>query len=376
VSGSVASAGLDPATTVPDSMTAWRIAEFGGPEVLQPYDVPVPEPVEDQVLVAVSYCGVCRHDLLTRSGAFPSIPRPMTLGHQVSGVVVAAGPSARTRVGERVISTIFMGCGRCAACREGNQAGCLEDRALFMGDDFDGGYAPYVCVPERAMTRVPGDVALREAAVVSCTLGTAYHALRSRAEVGPGQSVVVTGASGGIGQHTIPLARLLGARVIAVTTRAEQADGLRERGADEVLVSPELRFARDVKRLTGGIGADAVIEIVGSRTLPQSLHAVRTGGRVVVLGNVDAGVAEVRPAHLIMKEIALLGTKSCTDAELAEVFALVGNGEVETDIEQVRPLADVAEVHREMESGAVHGRVVLEVSGWDPSQAHPHGGNA
>jgi D-arabinose 1-dehydrogenase-like Zn-dependent alcohol dehydrogenase len=299
----------------------------------------------------------------------------MTLGHQVSGVVVAAGADASTPVGTRVLSTIFLGCGDCVACRNGNQAGCLDGRALFMGDDIDGGYAPYLCVPERAMTQVPDAVPLQIAAVVSCTLGTAYHALTARAGISAGQSVVITGASGGIGQHAVPLAHILGARVIAITSRADQVQALLQRGADEVVVAPDRAFARRVKELTDGVGADAVIEIVGAPTLGQSLHAVRTGGRVVVLGNVEGGVAEIRPAHLIMKEIALLGTKSCTDSELSEVFAMVASGAVDTDIAEIRPLDEVVGVHEVMESRSGHGRVVLSVSGRDPLHPTPAGGN-
>jgi D-arabinose 1-dehydrogenase-like Zn-dependent alcohol dehydrogenase len=355
--------------TPPDTMSAWRIAGFGGPDVLAKHQARVPVPTADEVLVEVSYCGVCRHDLLTRAGAFPKIPLPMTLGHQVSGVVVATGPDAIDRLGERVISSIFVGCGRCPACQSGNQAGCLTGRALFMGDDIDGGYAEYVCAPGRAFVTVPDAVPLKVAAVVSCTLGTAYHALRSRAELRAGQTVVITGASGGIGLHAVPLARMLDARVIAVTSRPEQVTVLTEHGADEVIVAPDLAFARQVKELTDGVGADAVIEVVGAPTLGQSLHAVRTGGRVVVLGNVEGGLAEVRPAHLIMKEIALLGTKSCTDAELVEVFDLVACGQVDVNITDLRPLDDAPAVHAAMESRSGNGRTVLAVSGRDPVAA-------
>ncbi|WP_213453195.1 alcohol dehydrogenase catalytic domain-containing protein [Rhizomonospora bruguierae] len=350
----------------PDSaktMGAWRIRGFGGPEVLSWERVPVPAPGPDEVLVRVAYCGVCRHDLLTRAGAFPKIPLPMTLGHQVSGVVVDRGERARFEVGARVLSLIFMGCGGCAACERGNQAGCLSGRALFMGDDFDGGYAEYLCVPDRAMTRIPDGIPLDLAAVTSCTLGTAYHALKARAALTAGESVVITGASGGIGLHALSVARLLGARSIAVTSREGQARVLVEHGADEVIVAPDLRFARRVKELTGGVGADAVIEIVGAATMPESLHAVRTGGRVVVLGNVDGRPSEVRPAHLIMKEMSLIGTKSCTEAELAEVFALVAAGRLTLDITGTRPLSAAADIHREMEERSVSGRIVMRVHG-------------
>lgn len=348
---------------LPDTMTAWRIDRFGDAGVLRRHQVPVPVPTGDEILVRVAYCGVCRHDLLTRSGAFPNVPLPLTLGHQVSGTVVAAGPDAGFEIGARVTSTIFMGCGECAACTSGNQAACRHGRATFMGDDFDGGYAEYVRTPTRAFLRVPDNLSLLVAAVVNCTLGTAYHAAHARGAVGPGDDVVITGASGGVGLHAIAVVKHAGARVIAITSRPEQASVLRKHGADEVIADPDLRFARRVKELTGGIGADVVLEVAGDPTLAQSLHAVRTGGRVVLIGNVSGRPSEVRIAHLVMKEISLLGAKSCTSSELAEVMRLVGAGELPVDISRVIPLDEVREAHIDMEKKRTNGRIVLSVAG-------------
>jgi D-arabinose 1-dehydrogenase-like Zn-dependent alcohol dehydrogenase len=288
---------------------------------------------------------------------------PLTLGHQVSGVVVAVGPAATLSVGDRVMSTIFMGCGRCDACLAGNQAVCQEGRAEFMGDDFDGGYAEYIRTPSRAFILVPEELTLDVAAVVNCTLGTAYHAAHARGAVAAGQTVVITGASGGIGLHAISVVAHAGARVIAITTRASQEDLLREQGADEVIVAPDLQFARRVKELTDGTGADLVLEIAGDPTLAQSLHAVRTGGRVVVVGNVSGKPSEVRIAHLVMKEISLLGTKSCSNDELAEVMRLVAAGELSVEITRVVPLREVVSAHIDMEAQRTSGRIVLEIAG-------------
>lgn len=344
-------------------MHAWRIDGFGGPDALQRRREDVPRPSGDEVLVRVAYCGVCRHDLLTRSGAFPKVPLPLVLGHQVSGTVAAAGPDAELRTGDRVMSLIFMGCGCCDACAAGNQALCHTKRAGFMGDDFDGGYAEYLCAPGRAFLRVPEALSLQSAAVVNCTLGTAYHAAHTRGQIAPGDTVVVTGASGGIGLHALSVLRQAKARIVAITSRPEQEELLRRHGADEVIAEPELQFARRVKELTAGLGADLVLEVVGDPTLEQSLHAVRSGGRVVAIGNVDGRPSQVRIAHLVLKEIALLGTKSCSVAELTEVMRLVAEGELELENSTVLPLEEVRRAHELVESRAVQGRIVLEVGG-------------
>jgi acryloyl-coenzyme A reductase len=266
------------------------------------------------------------------------------------------------------MSLIFMGCGRCEACASGNQAVCRTGRAEFMGDDFDGGYADYIRTPSRAFMRVPDDITLEVAAMVNCTLGTAYHAAHARGAVSAGETVVVTGASGGIGLHTLSVLRAAGARIVAITSRESQTDVLREHGADIVIADPELQFARRVKEATQGVGADLVIDVVGSRTLQQSIHSVRAGGRVVVVGNVDGQPIQVRPAHLILKEIALLGTKSCSEQELTEVLRLVADGTLSVEIDQIVPLDAVARVHVDMEAQTTQGRTLVEVGG----RGHPH----
>ena len=358
---------LDAATGNGDagrSMRAVTMTRFGGPEVLECRRVPVPGVAADEVLIRIAFCGVCRHDLLTRQGAFPRARIPVILGHQVSGTVAAVGRSVRAFApGDRVMTTIFLGCGACDRCRSGNASLCERQRPDFLGEDVDGGYAEFVARRVDGVVAVPGGVSLAQAAIVVCTLGTAWHALRGRARLEPGEVVAITGASGGVGSHAVQVAAVLGARVVAITSSTAKADALRRLGAAEVVVAPGSRFAHEVKAFTRGLGADVVLEIVGAKTLTESLHAVRAGGRVVVVGNVDGAAAELRPAHLILKEVALLGTKSCTAAELAEVMERVADGRLRAEVEAELPLEDAVELHRSMERGEGQGRSVLAVAG-------------
>jgi D-arabinose 1-dehydrogenase-like Zn-dependent alcohol dehydrogenase len=344
-------------------MTAYRIDGFGGPEVLSARQVSVPAPRPHQVLVEVAYCGVCRHDLLTRAGAFPRARLPVTLGHQVSGHVVALGEGASGfSVGDRVMTMIYSGCGTCEQCRAGTEALCTGQTPAFLGEDHDGGYAEYVAVSASTVIALPDGVDLVDAAITTCTLGTAYHALLGRGALQPSQVVAVTGASGGVGLHAIEIARRVGALVVAVVSTEAGARRATAMGADEVIVSSERRFARELRQRLGR-QADLVLEIVGAPTLRESLHAVRPGGRVVVLGNVEGKEVSIPPAYLILKEISLVGTKSCSVPEMHELLRLLGRGELRADVDEVVPLADVADVHRRMESGDSGGRIVLSVKG-------------
>jgi len=346
-------------------MRAIELPEFGGPEVLRAVERPIPEPGPNDVQIAVAFCGVCRHDLLTRAGAFPNVLLPVILGHQVSGVISAAGTAvAEPAIGDRVMTMIYTGCGRCTTCVSGDQGGCLNMRPRFLGEDFDGGYADFVTVRADTVVPIPDQLPLASAAAVICTLGTAYHAIVTRARVKPEETVVITGASGGVGIHAVQVARRAGAQVIAVTSRAEAAKDLRSLGASHVVVAPDRRFAAQVKELTQGRGADSVIDVTGADTLNASIHAVRPGGVVVVLGNVAGQPATIWPAHLILKEISLMGTKSCTLPEVREVTAAIVAGELSVEISDRVPLEDAPTLHRAMESGAGQsGRVVLEVGG-------------
>lgn len=347
---------------VPERMKALQIKSFGGPEVLESVEVDVPEISSRDLLIEVAFCGICRHDLLTRGGAFPGIALPVIPGHQVSGYVAAVGDEVDDfSVGQRVMTTIYTGCGRCANCAAGNQALCQNERPVFLGEDTDGGYAEYVKVRHDVALPVPEEMSLQKAAVLTCTLGTAYHAVVTQAGTVAGETVLITGASGGVGLHAIKVAKHLGARVIAISSSPAKRPLLEAVGADEVLVSADLDFRRDVKSLTEGKGAHAAIEIVGAATLNESIRSVRNGGRIVIVGNVEGKPVEIRPAHFILKEISLIGTKSCTLPELETALSLVAGGEIDLELRESLSLEKGAEAHRVMEQENLQGRLVLEV---------------
>ena len=345
------------------SMTAVRLTEFGGPDVLHVDTVPVPDPEPGWIRIRVGFCGVCRHDLLTRAGKFPRAISPLTLGHQVSGTVDSVGDGvADFAAGDRVMSMIFSGCGTCPNCDSGNQSLCTETTPKFLGEDLDGGYAEFVTIPASTAVHVPSGVSLAAAAIVTCTLGTAWHALVTRGRLTAGQTVVITGASGGVGMHAVQIAAAHGATVVAVTSSERGAETARSAGAHHVIVSAERRFARTLTE-TVGAKADLVLEVVGAPTLRESLHAVRPGGTVVVVGNVEGAEVAIPPAYLILKEIALVGTKSCTRDELGALLAEVAAGSLTADVTDIIDFTRAREVHEQMESGNAMGRTVLQVAG-------------
>jgi len=341
-------------------MQAIVLQGFGGPEQFSAARLPDPVPGVGEVLVRLRACGVCYHDVMARQGHFPRTALPGVIGHEMAGEIAALGPgcSSTLGVGARVAILMKDHCGHCAQCIRARDHLCGSSAGLY-GEAVPGGYAEYVAVAERALVAIPDGVSFEQAAVVPCALGTAYHGLQKVAAVRPGEAVLVTGASGGVGIHAVQVARMLGARTIAVTTSAAKRDFLVEHGNDDVIVSPDLDFAAEARWLTGGTGVDVVFNIVGQMAWAAALKGMAVGARHVFIGNLNAAPVSLRPAHAILKEMAFLGTDGVTRAEVQTLLGLVRLGRLRPVVGGTLALADAAKAHRMMESREACGRLVL-----------------
>jgi D-arabinose 1-dehydrogenase-like Zn-dependent alcohol dehydrogenase len=340
-------------------MQAVVLEQFGAASRLAVHTVPDPRPGPGEVLLRVHACGVCYHDVINRRGSLPRTSVPAILGHEVAGTVVEVGEGVTGwRVGDRAATLQRMSCGECASCRAGRPSLCRRD-ARFFGEELAGGYASLMAAPVTGIARIPDGMPWEVAATVCCTAGTAVHVVRTRGRIGVGENVLVTGASGGVGLQTVQLARLHGARVLAVTSSEAKVPALREAGANEVIVAPALQFAPEVRRLTGGEGVQVAIEIVGSATFAQTLKAMAPGGRVVVVGNLESGTIDLNPGLLIVKELEILGAYATTQIELETALRLVHEGLLAPFVTEVLPLCAAAEAHHRLENREVAGRLVL-----------------
>jgi acryloyl-coenzyme A reductase len=340
-------------------MQAVVLHQFGSATQLQLQSVADPSPGPGELLLRVRACGVCYHDVLNRRGSLPRTSVPAILGHEVAGEVVEVGPGVRGwAVGDRAATLQRMSCGACPACESGRTSLCKRD-ARFFGEELQGGYASLMVAPVGGIGRVPDGMPWAVAATVCCTAGTAVHVIRTRGRVRRGETVLITGASGGVGLQAVQLARLDGARVIAVTSNPAKLDALYNAGAHEVVVAPDLAFAAGVRRLTGGEGVQVAIEIVGSATFSQTLKAMAAGGRVVVVGNLEGGTIDLNPGLVIVKELEILGAYATTQRELETALALTAAGKLSPFVTEVLPLGDAAKAHVRLENRSVAGRLVL-----------------
>ena len=313
---------------------------------------PAPSPARDEVVVAVEACGVCHRDCIDRAGRFAFVQVPITPGHEAVGRVVAVGPDVRAwRIGDRVASMHRDHCGDCPACARGETSLC-ERAAAVLGLLVDGGYASWLRAPERGFYRVPDDVPAPLAAVLHCTFGTAYRGLVRAAGLAAGMRALVTGAAGGVGAAAVQVAARLGATVVAVVRRPEQAGAVEALGAHEVVVDAEGRFHKRVRAV------DVAIDGVGAPTFNPALRALRLGGTVVAVGNVVDARADVNLGYVITRALRIVGSSGATPADLGEVLALHAARPLTMPITTM-PLADADRAQRALVAGGVHGRIVL-----------------
>jgi acryloyl-coenzyme A reductase len=336
-------------------MRAVLLREIGPPENLRLEDLPDPAPGPGQVLVRVRAAGVCYRDVVDRRGGFPLMKRPVVPGHEFAGEVAAVGERVeRFAPGDRVVNLHRAPCGQCDMCRSGNEPRCPH-APLAFGLTADGAYAEYIAAPEGCLVSLPASIPFERGCFLACTAAVALRGLETRGRLRAGETVLVTGASGGVGLHGLQVARALGARTVAVTSSADKAALLRDSGADEVLVAPDLAFHRQARAL----GIDLVLDCVGVPTLNSSMRSVKPLGRIVVAGNVTPERAEVNPGWVILNEVTLTGSSGCTRRDLERVLAWVEEGAVRPVLAEVLSLERAADAHRRLEERGVVGRLVL-----------------
>jgi NADPH:quinone reductase-like Zn-dependent oxidoreductase len=340
-------------------MKAIVFHQHGGPEVLQHTDAPDPKISATDVLVRVRACALNHLDLWVRRG-LPGIeiPLPHIPGSDVAGEVAAVGDLVkRVKPGDRVLLAPGVSCGQCAECLGGADNLCRSYTNL--GYMIDGGCAELVRAPEANAIPIPGDLSFEEAAAVPLVFLTAWHMLVTRAQLRPGEEVLVLGAGSGVGSAGIQIAKLAGARVIATSSGAAKTARARELGADEVIDYSHQDILTEVRRITAKRGVDVVFEHVGKATWESSLLALAKNGRLVTCGATTGYDVKVDLRYLFSRHLSLLGSYMGSKAELHAVLKLIGQRRLRAVIDRVMPLAECAQAHALMEKREQFGKIVL-----------------
>lgn len=335
--------------------------------------VEVPSPGVDEVLLRVEAVGVCHRDIIDRNGGNRFLMAPITLGHEVAGTVEALGrdsamnttAESEWEVGARVVMLHRASCGHCAFCRENrgeNSARCMELPFYVYGITHDGGYQQYLCVHRRSLVRLPDEISFSSGCFLYCTAAVARRALCHHGRARESMTVLITGATGGVGVHAVQLARSISCTVIATTSSAANVHALLDLGAHHVIVIERGKsFQKRVLDLAAG-GVDIALELVGEPTFNSSLRCLKPTGRIVVVGNISTTSVKLNLGLIILNELHVSGSSSASGEDLQHVFDMVIQGMMKPLKALELPLCkrNVLEAHRMLSSkSAPLGRVVL-----------------
>jgi NADPH:quinone reductase-like Zn-dependent oxidoreductase len=340
-------------------MKAAIFRKHGTPEVLEYADVAEPQIRANEVLVEVKACALNHLDIWVRNG-LPGIdiPLPHILGNDVSGVVRDVGELVTwVKPGDEVMVQPGVSCGHCEACLSGKDNFCREYDII--GYRRDGGYAELVAVPGGNVIPKPRQLSWEEAAALPLVTVTAWHMLVTRANVQPGENVLVHAAGSGVGSVAIQIAKLRGARVITTASTDEKLAHARELGADETINYTRDDWPKEVRRLTDRKGVDVVVEHTGAVTWPGSISSLKNNGRLVTCGATSGFDARTDLRQVFYRNLSLLGSFMGSKAELLEAMKFVEEGKIRGVVDRVLPLSEARQAHELIENRAQFGKVVL-----------------
>jgi len=323
--------------------------------------MPLPEVGPTEVLVRVRAVALNHLDLWIRRG----LPRlrltfPHIAGADVAGVVERVGGAVRSvRAGQEVVLAPGISCGVCPACLAGEDNLCAQ--YAILGEHRPGGLAEYVAVPEANVMPKPPGLTFEEAAAVPLVFLTAWNMLVTHGRTGFGDTVLLWGAGSGVGSAGIQIAKLCGARVIAVAGAGWKLEKARGLGADEGINHREQDVLEEVRRLTGRRGVEVVFDHVGAATWDTSLKALARGGRLVTCGATSGAEAVTDLRYIYSRRLAIHGTWMGAKRELHQVMRLVEQGRLRPVVHQVFPLAQAGRALGVMERSEHFGKLVLTV---------------
>ena len=318
-------------------MKATRVHEFGEPEVLQFEEIPDPVPEDNQVLVAVHAVGVNPVETYVRAGIHARRPAlPYTPGADAAGVIEAVG---------RGVSTFAVG-----------------DRVYTAGT-LSGTYAEKCLCADSQVYPLPEGISFAEGAALGIPYGTAYRALFHRAKAQPGETVLIHGASGGVGIAAMQFALAAGIRVIGTAGNDAGMELLAKQGAHEIFNHHESNHLARILEATGGQGVNIILEMLADVNLGDDLGALARFGRVVIIGSRSS--VEITPRELMMRDADVLGmtmmnlSREDRDSIHAAIHAGLKNGSLHPVVSKEMPLADAVQAHHDVIESSTHGKIVL-----------------
>ncbi len=295
-------------------------------------EVETPKIESHEILVKIAACGVCNTDMHYIDHGVPTFKKPpLILGHEPSGIVEEAGAGVKNfKVGDRVLIPPVFSCGYCANCRLGRENICFN--MVMLGNHIDGAFAEYTKVPAKDCQHLPEELPLEESSIIADAISTPYHAVKNRAQVRPGDSVVVFGC-GGVGINVVQVASAAGASVIAVDRVDYKLDMAKKLGAQHTINASDKEdkvLLKEIRTLTGG-GADIAIEAIGNpKTIELASAAVKAGGLHCQIGYTRHSVP-MNAGRLMFREIEIKGSLGCRPVDYPNIIEMVKTGKIQLE---------------------------------------------
>ncbi len=340
-------------------MKAVQFSDHGDRDVIEYGDYEDVEPGRDEVRVEMRAGALNHLDIWTRRG-LPGInlEMPHIPGSDGAGVVESTGNGvSRFEPGDRVAVSAGVSCGECEFCRDGDLTLCVNYHII--GEHVRGVHSEYAVVPAENLVAVPEHVDWETAAAAPLVFQTAWRMLIDRGELEAGESVLVLGASGGVGHAAVQIADYAGAEVYATASSDEKLEYAREIGADHVINYEEENFAAEIRERTGNRGVDMVVDHVGATTWQNSLKSLAKGGRVVTCGATTGPTPETNINRIFWNQLQVIGSTMATPGQVDDVLELVWDGTFEPRIREVFPMSETADAHRLLEEREGFGKVVV-----------------
>jgi 2-desacetyl-2-hydroxyethyl bacteriochlorophyllide A dehydrogenase len=355
-------------------MKAWRISKHGdsqnSSDVLKYQDVPTPAPGPLEVLVKVKAVGLNHLDVWVRKGVpGHTFPLPLTPGCDVAGEIAALGEGAehafpKLALGAKVLVNPGLSCGHCQACLGGFDPLCAEFGIL--GETQDGGCADFVCVPVANLIPLPPGLNFNQAAALPIAFVTAWTMVFRKAEVRPGDVVLVQAGGSGVSIAVIQMCKMVGATVITTVSSTEKARQAQALGADFVIDYKKTPFRAEVRKILAGLnrkGCDAVFDHVGQDTFNESLKCLAWGGKIVLCGATSGGDVKIDLKAVFFKNISILGATMGSKADLIRIVDLAAQGKLKTVIASTRPMSELPAALKAIEERGVFGKIILTQEG-------------
>lgn len=308
-----------------------KAAVFHGPnQPLNIEEVETPKINSHEILVKIAACGVCNTDLHYIDHGVPTFKKPpMILGHEPSGIVEEVGTEVTNfKAGDRVLIPPVFSCGYCANCRLGRENICFN--MIMLGNNIDGAFAEYTKAPAKDCQHLPEELPLEESSIIADAISTPYHAVKNRAQVRPGDSVVVFGC-GGVGINVVQIAAAAGGSVIAVDILDNKLEMAKKLGAQHTINASDKEdkaLLKEIRALTGG-GADITIEAIGNpKTIELAPGALKAGGCHCQVGYTHLNVP-FNAGRLMFREIEIKGSLGCRPVDFPNIIEMVKTGKIQ-----------------------------------------------